>query len=163
MKIKIFVTGGTINNLEYNSEDKAPKNLKSLIPELLEKSRISVDYNYEALMMKDSRFVNDEDRKIISEKCKKCKENKIIISHGTMAMAITANFLGKSRIKKTIVLTGSAIPANKENSDALFNLGFAIASVQILKNGVYIAMNGKIFSWDNVRKNLKTGMFEEEK
>lgn len=75
---------------------------------------------------------------------------------------MTAKFLGKSKLKKTIVLTGSAVPAKNENSDAKFNLGFAMAAAQMLPIGVYIAMNGKIFLWNNVRKNLKTGFFEKE-
>ena len=163
MTIKIFITGGTIDNLDYDSEDKTPNNPESLVPELLRQARLSENYYAEVLFMKDSRFITDADRKFILEKCRKCKEDKIIIAHGTMTMPITAKFLGKSNIKKTIVLTGSAIPANKEKSDAIFNLGFAFAAAQILKNGVYVAMIGKIFNWDNVNKNLKTGYFEEEK
>ena len=163
MKIKIFITGGTIDNLEYDSGDKAPKNPKTSIPELLKQARISKDYKIEILFMKDSKFLVDGDRKFIFKKCAKCKENKIIITHGTMGMPHTAKFLGKSNLAKTIVLTGSAIPANKKNSDAAFNLGFAFSSVQTLPHGVYIAMNGRTFSWDDVKKNLKTGYFEEEK
>lgn len=163
MPIKIFVTGGTIDNLEYDSEEKEPKNAKSVIPEFLKKSRISFDYDVQVLMMKDSKFIDENDRKIILKECKKCKENKIIITHGTMTMAKTAKYLGKSKIKKTIVLTGSAVPAVKQKSDALFNLGFALAAVQLLPTGVYIVMNGRIFSWNNVKKNLETGHFEKEK
>ena len=78
-------------------------------------------------------------------------------------MPLTAKFLGKNNLKKTIVLTGSAIPGNKEKSDALFNLGFALAAVQTLPKGVYVSMNGKIFLWNNAEKNLKTGFFEKER
>ena len=163
MTIKIFITGGTIDDLNYDSEDKITNNPKSLIPELLKQARLSEKYDAEVLFMKDSRLVTDEERQIIFENCKNCKENKIIITHGTMTMPITAKFLGKSSIKKTIVLTGSALPANDKKSDALFNLGFAFAAVQLLPQGVYIAMNGEIFYWNNVRKNLKTGYFEKEK
>ena len=163
MTIKIFVTGGTIDNLRYNSESKAPKNPKTLIPELLKQAKISNDYNIEILFMKDSKFATDEDRKFILGKCTECRENRIIITHGTASMARTAKFLGKSEIGKTIVLTGAAIPANKKNSDALFNLGFAFSAVQNLKNGVYVAMNGKLFLWNNVKKNFNTGFFDEEK
>lgn len=76
MKIKVFITGGTIDNLEYNSEKKAPKNQKSIIPDLLKKSRISLKYNIEEVCFKDSKFVNDEDRKLLFKKCKKCSEKK---------------------------------------------------------------------------------------
>ena len=170
MTIKIFITGGTIDDLNYGYEDKKQNSTKSLIPALLKQARLSEKYDAEVLFMKDSRLVTDEERKIIFENCKNCKENKIIITHGTMTMPITAKFLGKSSIKKTIssikktiVLTGSALPAKSKKSDAMFNLGFAFAAVQILKNGVYVAMNGKIFLWNDVRKNLKTGYFEKEK
>ncbi|MBI2655609.1 asparaginase [Candidatus Woesearchaeota archaeon] len=161
--IKILITGGTIDNLDYASEKKAPKNNKSLVPKLLEQSRISQKYDVEMLMFKDSKFITDEDRKVILKKCRSCKENKIIITHGTMTMPKTAEFLGNKKLNKTIILVGSAIPAKKPNSDAIFNLGFAFAAAHLLQKGVYITMNGKIFSWNNVRKNLKTGFFETSK
>ncbi|MBI2523245.1 asparaginase [Candidatus Woesearchaeota archaeon] len=163
MAIKVFIIGGTIDNLEYNSKDKAPKNQKSIIPQLLRQSRITVEYNVEKIIFKDSKFVTDEDRELILQKCKKCKEEKIIITHGTTTMPDTAKYLGQNNIPKTIVLLGAAISGNKPNSDALFNMGFAFSSVQLLPKGVYVAMNGKIFSWQNVKKNLDTGFFEEEK
>lgn len=163
MKIKVLITGGTIDGLDYCYEKKAPKKFNSYIPKILEQARLSLDYDVETLFFKDSKFVTDKDRKIILEKCKSCKENKILITHGTMTMPLTAKFLGKHKLNKTIVLVGSAMPAKKENSDAKFNLGFALATVQILPNGIYIAMNGNLFLWNNVRKNLKTGFFEKEK
>lgn len=163
MKIKIFITGGTIDDLEYGSLDKAPKSHKSIIPDLLKQSRISLDYELEEPISRDSRFVTEEDRKFVFKKCKECKENKIIITHGTKTMPQTAKFLGEKNLKKTIILVGAAIPGNKEKSDALFNIGAAFSAVQLLPNGVYITMNGKIFSWENVKKNLDTGFFEEEK
>jgi len=162
MAIKVFITGGTIDNLEYDSEDKAPTNQKSLIPNLLKKSRITLDYNTEQILFKDSKFVNDKDKKLFLQKCKHCPESKIILTHGTITMPSTAKYLGKQDLQKTIVLVGSAIPANKEDSDAQFNLGLAFSAVQLLPKGVYVTMNGKIFSWDNVKKNLGTGNFEKE-
>jgi len=163
MVIRVLITGGTIDNLEYDSEDKAPKNQKSIIPDLLKKSRIGLNYSVEEIIFKDSRFVNEGDRELLFQKCKKCQEDKIIITHGTMTMPLTAKYLGQKKLKKTIVLLGAAIPGNKENSDALFNLGLAFSAIQLLPKGVYITMNGKIFSWDNVKKNLDTGFFEKEK
>ena|SRR3989344_4043193 len=163
MAIRVLITGGTIDNLEYDSEDKAPKNQKSIIPDLLKKSRIGLNYSVEEIIFKDSRFVNEGDRELLFQKCKKCQEDKIIITHGTMTMPLTAKYLGQKKLKKTIVLLGAAIPGNKENSDALFNLGLAFSAIQLLPKGVYITMNGKIFSWDNVKKNLDTGFFEKEK
>ena len=163
MKIKIFITGGTIDNIDYDSVAKFPKNPITFIPALLKQSRIKTNFDIEILMMKDSRFITDEDRRIILRNCKKCKEDRIIITHGTMTMPITAKFLGNSSLNKTIVLTGSAVPAIKKKSDALFNLGFAFSAVQLLPKGVYVVMNGEIFLWNNVRKNLKTGFFDKEK
>jgi L-asparaginase len=113
-------------------------------------------------MSKDSKFVTDEDREIILKRCRECKEEKIVITHGTMTMPLTAKYLGEKSLAKTIVLLGSAIPANEENSDALFNLGAALTAVQLLPAGVYLTMNGKVFSWENVKKNLETGFFEKE-
>lgn len=159
--IRILVTGGTIDDLEYEKEEDAPKNHQSLIPDLLKQSRISVDYEIEILMQKDSRFVNDADRQLILEKCQESEEDKIIIIHGTFTMSETAKYLGQANPSKTIVLFGAAIPANKESSDALFNLGAAFLASQLVENGVYIVMNGKVFSWNNVKKNLTTGYFEE--
>jgi len=113
------------------------------------------------LMMIDSLDMTDEDRVMIADHCNKSKEKKIIITHGTDTMADTAKFLA-SRIKdKTVVLTGAMIPYKFGSSDGLFNLGSAMAFVQSLQPGVYVAMNGKCFNWDNVRKNKKTGEFEE--
>ncbi len=113
-------------------------------------------------MSKDSKFVTDDDRALVLKKCLECAEEKIVITHGTMTMSETAKYLGKRKLQKTIVLFGSAMPANKANSDALFNLGAALSTVQLLPIGVYIVMNGKVFSWDNVKKNLDTGFFETE-
>ena len=163
MAIKIKITGGTIDGLEYDSPAKAPKEHKTLIPELLRRARIIDDYNIEEVMSKDSKFITESDRNIILEKCRECEEKKIVITHGTMTMPLTAKFLGEQKIDKTIVLTGADIPANKANSDALFNLGFAIGMVQLLPVGVYVAMNGNVFEWDNVKKNPKTRFFEKER
>jgi len=162
MKIKFLITGGTIDDLDYDSEEKAPLNHQSLIPDLLKQARLSVDYEIEVLMQKDSRIVTDKDREIMFRKCQNAKENKIIITHGTMTMPDTAKFLGARKLPKTIVLLGSVRPANEESSDALFNIGTAVSAVQLLPNGVYLTMNGKIFEWNNVKKNLETGKFEQE-
>ena len=98
-----------------------------------------------------------------SPKCKKAREDQIVITHGTWTMPHTAKYLGKKNLNKTIVLVGSAIPANREGTDAMFNLGSALTAVQTLPVRVYITMNGKIFSWENVKKNADTGFFEMER
>lgn len=160
--IKILITGGTIDDIDYDQEENAPLNHSSFINDLLKQSRVTFSYETEILMQKDSRFITDDDRQFILEKCQNSKENKIIITHGSFTMAKTAKFLGKATLPKTIVLFGSIVPVNKEKSDALFNLGSAFMTVQLLPHGVYIVSNGKVFNWNNVRKNSSTAYFEEE-
>jgi len=162
MTIRILTTGGTIDDLEYDSENKAPVSSKSLIPKLVERARVTEKIVIERVFAKDSKFVNDKDREAIHQRCLSAEEKTIIITHGTMTMADTAKYLGHKKIPKTIVLFGAAIPANRENSDALFNFGSAFSAVQLLPHGVYVCMNGQIFKWDNVKKNLDKGVFETE-
>jgi len=160
MKIKVFITGGTIDSLEYENPKTAPKKQESKMPGLLKQARVSLDYVTEIAFFKDSKFVDDADRELLLKKCVGCAEEKIVITHGTVTMEQTAKYLGGKKIPKTIVVVGAIVPAEKENSDAQFNVGAALAAVQLLPIGVYVCMNGKIFDWDNVRKNLKTGFFE---
>lgn len=163
MTIRIIVTGGTIDDLEYGSEEDAPESHKSLIPGLLKTARLSTDFQVDILMSKDSKFVTDDDRALLLRRCEQCDEEKIIITHGTVTMAETARYLGERKLPKTIVLVGAAIPANHPDSDALFNLGAAFSAVQLLEHGAYLTMNGRIFSWGNVEKNLETGIFEAKR
>lgn len=163
MAVKIFVTGGTIDDLEYDSEREEPVSQESTIPGVLKSMRVDLECDVEVLMSKDSKFITGEDRELIAKRCEECKEDKIVITHGTWTMPDTAKYLGKKNLNKTIVLVGSAIPANQEGSDAMFNLGAALTAVQTLPAGVYITMNGKIFPWENVRKNRDTGFFETER
>jgi len=160
--IKIFITGGTMDDLEYELLKDAPCNPQTYIPGKLNTARLTIKYSTEVLIMKDSRHITSEDRKRIHKKCQNCKEDKIIITHGTATMPNTAKYLGQQVQEKTIVLVGSAIPINKKGSDAFFNLGTAIAAVQLLPKGIYITMNGRIFTWDNVKKNFDKGIFETE-
>ncbi len=159
-QIRIIATGGTIDDLEYSREEDAPKRHNSLIPSLLTQARVALLAAVTVLMQKDSKFITDEDREKIADTCRNTQEKRIIITHGTMTMPETARYLQKAQIPKTIVLLGSAIPANKANSDALFNLGAAIAAAQLLQEGVWVVMNGKVFGAENVRKNMQTGVFE---
>lgn len=113
--------------------------------------------------MIDSLEMTAEDRDLIVHQCIKCDEDKIIITHGTDTMADTAKVLAEKVKDKTIVLTGAMIPIKFGSSDGLFNLGSALAIAQSCPPGVYVAMNGRCFKWDNVRKNKLTGIFEELK
>jgi len=158
MAIKLFVTGGTIDceGVEAGKYIFGDTHM----PEMLKQARNRTEIIPEILMLKNSDEMTEHDRNKILEKCRSCEEDKIIISHGTISMVETARLLGKNIKNKTIVLFGAVVPYNKKNSDALFNLGGAIAGVQLLPKGVYIAMNGKLFAWDNVRKNEELLEFE---
>ena len=102
----------------------------------------------------------DDDRDLILERCINCEEKYILITHGTDTMCETAKLLGESSIDKTIVLFGSMVPYAVNGSDAFFNFGCALGSVQLLKAGVYIAMNGRILPWNDVEKNRSLGIFQ---
>ncbi len=162
MNIKIFITGGTFDK-EYNELEGTLFFKKTHLPEMLKLARSRLKIDISTLMMIDSLNMTDVDRKIILEKCKKTKEEKILITHGTDTMIETAKVLASSIKNKTIVLTGAMIPYKYGSSDGLFNLGSSLAFVQTLPQGVYISMNGKYFRWDNLKKNKQTGMFEEIK
>jgi L-asparaginase len=160
MAIRIFITGGTFDK-EYNELDGRLYFKDSHLPEMLTLGRCKVEAASRTLMMVDSLEMTDADRHLIVDQCQRTRENRIVITHGTDTMEITAQALGKAITNKTIVLTGAMIPYKFGSSDGLFNLGSAMAFVQVLPPGVYIAMNGRYFMWDNVRKNRKTGEFEE--
>jgi L-asparaginase len=162
MAIRIFVTGGTFDK-EYNELTGQLYFKDTHIPEMLKLGRCKVEVGIRTLMMIDSLEMTDEDREIILENCLKCEEDKIIITHGTDTMELTARTLGRVIKNKTVVLTGAMIPYKFGSSDGLFNLGAALAFAETLPPGVYIAMNGRYFNWDNVRKNRQTGEFEEMK
>ena len=162
MAIRIFITGGTFDK-EYNMLNGQLYFKDTHLHELLEKGRNLVPVEIRTLMMIDSLEMTDEDRALIAYQCEQCEEDRIIITHGTDTMAHTAKMLAQKAINKTIVLTGAMIPIKFGSSDGLFNLGSALAFAQTLPCGVYVAMNGRYFNWDNVRKNRQTGVFEELK
>ncbi len=163
MAIRIFVTGGTFDK-EYNELDGSLFFKDTHLHEMLKLGRSNVSVEVRTLMMIDSLEMTNADRASIVENCRTVREERILITHGTDTMETTAKALGSAALKnKTIVLTGAMVPYKFGSSDGLFNLGSALAFVQTLPAGVYIAMNGKCFTWDNVRKNRKTGQFEEVK
>lgn len=160
MAIRIFITGGTFDK-EYNELEGKLYFKDTHLPEMLRLGRCKVSVDIRTLMLIDSLEMTDEDRKSILDQCRKSREDKIVVTHGTDTMEETGKVLGKAITDKTIVLTGAMIPYKFGSSDGLFNLGSALAFVQTLPHGVYVVMNGKYFSWDNVKKNKKTGEFEE--
>ena len=160
MRIRVLVTGGTFDK-EYNELDGTLFFKNTHLPEMLTLGRSRVDVAVTSLMMIDSLDMTDEHRNRVIKECRNAEEERILITHGTDTMEVTARVLGGAKLPKTIVLTGAMVPYKFGSSDGLFNLGSALAFVQTLPHGVYIAMNGRYFPWDNVRKNKKIGMFEE--
>ena len=160
MPLRIFITGGTFDK-EYNELDGKLFFKDTHLPEMLKLGRCKVPAEIRTLMLVDSLEMTDADRQIIVEQCRKCKEDRIVITHGTDTMEETARVLGKSITDKTIILTGAMVPYKFGSSDGLFNLGSALAFAESLPYGIYVAMNGRCFMWDNVKKNKKTGEFEE--
>jgi L-asparaginase len=160
MTIRILITGGTFDK-EYNELTGELFFKDTHLPEMLKLGRCRVEVDIRTLMMIDSLDMTEQDRALIADHCHKADEKKIIITHGTDTMADTARFLAARITDKTIVITGAMIPYKFGSSDGLFNLGSAMAFVQSLPPGVYVAMNGRVFPWNNVRKNRKTGEFEE--
>ncbi|MFY7879783.1 MAG: asparaginase domain-containing protein [Lacibacter sp.] len=161
MAIRIFITGGTFDK-EYNEITGQLYFKDTHMHDLLEMGRCRIPVEIRTLMMIDSLEMTDEDRELIVHQCVQCEEDQIIITHGTDTMAQTAKVLAQNVRNKTIILTGAMIPIKFGSSDGLFNLGSALAFVQALPKGVYVAMNGRYFMWNNVRKNRQTGFFEEE-
>lgn len=159
MEIRLFITGGTFDK-DYNELNGKLFFEDTHLPEMLDLGRCKLDVNIRTLMMIDSLEMTEDDRNIIAHNCIQCEEDKIVITHGTDTMVETAKILAEKIQDKTIVLTGAMIPYKFGSSDGLFNLGAALAYVQTLPNGIYIAMNGKYFNWNNVRKNKELGLFE---
>ena len=156
--IQILTTGGTIDKVYFDANSEFEIG-ETLLPELLAESNIHDGYQIRGVLRKDSLEMTDEDRARVLEAARTGGCNRILITHGTDTMAETAGVLS-SLADKTIVLTGAMQPARMRRSDALFNIGFAWAAVQLLPAGVYIAMNGEVFPAGTVRKNLKAQRFE---
>ena len=170
MKIRILVTGGTFDK-EYDELSGRLYFLDTHLPAMLRRGRCRLDVTIDTVMMIDSLDVDDAGRAAIVERARTCPEGAIVITHGTDTMVETARALAMERgagsperealaERKTIVLTGAMVPYAFGSSDGLFNLGSALSFVQTLPPGVYLAMNGRCFAWDRVRKNKETGVFE---
>lgn len=160
--VQVFVTGGTFDK-EYNYLTGELYFEDSHIKDMFERGRSNVEIDIKTLMMMDSRDMREEDQGIIIYNCRKTPAQRILLTHGTDRMVETAEKLAEANIQdKTIVLTGAMIPyAFGMSSDGFFNLGSALAFVQVLPPGIYVVMNGRYFLWNNVRKNRQTGNFED--
>jgi L-asparaginase len=160
--IRIFVTGGTFDK-EYNELTGSLEFEDTHLPEMLRLGRCRIDVSIRTLMMIDSLDMTDADRALIVEQCRQASESRLVVTHGTDTMVETATALANAlppATGKTIVLTGAMIPYAFGSSDGLFNLGSALSFAQALPAGVYLAMNGRYFEWNRVRKNKETGFFE---
>ena len=158
--IKIFVTGGTFDK-DYDEKNGKLFFKETHMSEILELGRSKVEVDIETLMMIDSLDMTDKERNKIVQNCINTEERQIIITHGTDTMTKTAKEIGEKKLPKTIVITGAMIPYKFGTSDGLFNIASALAYVQTLPNGVYVAMNGRVFEYNKVKKNIDTGIFEE--
>jgi L-asparaginase len=157
--IRVLVTGGTFDK-EYNELTGSLYFKDTHLSEMLRLGRSRVDVAVETLMMIDSLEMTGADRASIVNRCREAVETRVVITHGTDTMVETAAALAGVP-DKTIVLTGAMVPYAFGSSDGLFNLGSALSFVQTLPPGVYIAMNGRCFGWDRVRKNRQSGTFED--
>ncbi len=162
MQIRILATGGTFDK-EYDELHGRLFFLDTHVPEMLRRGRCRLAVEVETVMMIDSLDLDDAGRARIVERCRDCGERAVVVAHGTDTMVETARAIASAGLKdKTVVLTGAMVPYAFGSSDGLFNLGSALSFVQVLPPGVYVAMNGQHFSWDNVRKNRATGIFEAQ-
>ncbi len=160
MQIRILVTGGTFDK-EYDELTGQLYFRDTHVQEMLRRGRARLELAIETVMMIDSLEMNDAGRAQIVARCRAAAEQAIVVTHGTDTMVETARALAAANLAdRTLVVTGAMVPYAFGSSDGLFNLGSALSFAQVLAPGVYIAMNGRHFPWDGVRKNRQTGMFE---
>lgn len=157
--IRILTTGGTIDKLYF--DDKSEFEVGApLVGELLNEAEVRVPFEVEAVMRKDSLEMTDADRDTIRARVAAAPESRIVITHGTDTMTETARVLAGIE-GKVIVMTGALHPARFRHSDAEFNVGMAVAAVQVCAPGVWIVMNGRVFDAARVRKNREANRFED--
>jgi L-asparaginase len=162
MAIRVFITGGTFDKT-YDEISGKLRFEDTHIHEMLLLGRSRLDLAVRTLMMVDSLDMTDADRRLVLENCRSAAEERILVTHGTDTMTDTARVLGEAGLPKVIVLTGAMVPYAFGSSDGLFNLGSALSFVQALPHGVYVAMNGRCFPWDDVVKNGALGIFENRR
>ena len=159
MSLRVFVTGGTFDK-EYDELTGTLHFHATHVEEMLRRGRCMLNVTVEVLMLVDRLDMKEVHRARIVEACTSCTETQLVITHGTDTMVDTASVIAAARLPKTIVLTGAMVPYAFGSSDGLFNLGSALSFAQALPPGVYVAMNGRCFRWDDVRKNRDVGVFE---
>lgn len=158
-RLRVLVTGGTFDK-EYNELDGRLFFRRTHVPEMLGLGRCRLELTVQTLMLVDSLEMTRAQRLRILAACRKAPESRLVVTHGTDTMVETARVLGPRIADKTVVLTGAMVPYKFGSSDGLFNLGSALSFAQALPPGVYVAMNGQVFPWSDVRKNRAQGRFE---
>ena len=159
MRIKFFTTGGTIDKVYFDAKSEFEVGPPQVL-EVVKEANVTFDYDIESILQKDSLDMTQSDRDLVRQKVAAEPCPRIVITHGTDTMEQTAAVLGQAVSGKTIVLTGAMVPYTFGSSDGMFNLGTALAFVQALDSGVYVAMNGRCFTWNKVHKNREFGIFE---
>lgn len=158
MKLRIITTGGTIDKLYFDAKSEYQVG-EPQIGDILRDVGVAFEYEVTALMRKDSLEMTDEDRALVRATVQDAEETHFVITHGTDTMIETARELADAA-GRTIVLTGALNPSRFQGSDAMFNIGCAVAAAQVCEPGVYIAMNGRIWRPEEVRKNVEANRFE---
>ena len=158
-RIHIVTTGGTIDKVYFDARSDFEVG-ESQVPDILRESNVTAEFDVINLLKKDSLDLTEDDRSLIRKTIELHSGRRFVITHGTDTIIETARALA-DLAGKTIVLTGSLSPARFKNSDAIFNVASAFAAVQCLPEGTYIAMNGRVFRPDRVRKNRDANRFEE--
>lgn len=160
-RLKVLTTGGTLDDVDYTDAGNAPRRRQSVVCGVLRDARVTLDVEIDEIFFKDSRFITDDDREQLANRVSAFTGSAVVITHGTFTLAETARFLFRKALPKTVVLVGAMVPATRAGSDAPFNLGAAVMAAQVLPNGVYVVMNGRIFSANAVEKDVETGLFHE--
>lgn len=155
----IITTGGTFDKM-YDEIRGELTFRRSHLPRILKASRCTLPVAVRRLFAVDSLRMDDSHRERIASACAGRDERRIIVTHGTDTMIETARVVAAGKLDKVVVFTGAMVPYALENSDAVFNLGCAVTAVQLLPPGVYLCMSGKVFPYDQVRKNRGLGIFE---
>ena len=155
---RVIVTGGTFDK-RYDAIKGELTFTETHLPALLEQARVSLPLAVDIRLLIDSLQMTDAHRQSVLEACRESAERSIVVVHGTDTMAETAQVVGRAGLDKTVVFTGAMVPYSVQGSDAPFNLGFALAAALTLPSGAYVAMNARIFPWDDVMKDKAEGMF----
>lgn len=157
--MRIIVTGGTFDK-HYDAIKGELTFKESNLPAILAQARVTVPVAIEINQLIDSLQMTDVHRQSVLQACRNATETALVVVHGTDTMVETAQVVGRVALAKTVVFTGAMVPYAVQGSDALFNLGFALAMAQAQPHGAYIAMNGRVFPWNDVRKDRTGGVFE---